>query len=160
MRGYFGDPEATSTAISADGWLATGDLGIMDERGYLRITGRAKDVVIRGGENVYPAEIESAIREIEGVLDANVVGVPDDRYGEVCCAFVRLAAGRQLSETELRDRLGRRLARFKLPAHYRFVEQFPVTPSGKVQKFRLREQFEVERRAAVEGAGESALPAA
>jgi acyl-CoA synthetase (AMP-forming)/AMP-acid ligase II len=144
MQGYFGDEDATRDAISEDGWLATGDLGVMDEHGYLRITGRAKDVVIRGGENIYPAEVESAIRDLDGVLDANVVGVPDDRYGEVCCAYVRRADGTELGEAELREQLAGRLARFKIPTHFRFVDEFPLTPSGKVQKFRLREAFLAE----------------
>jgi fatty-acyl-CoA synthase len=144
MRGYFGDEAQTRTAISDDGWLATGDLGVMDGEGYLRITGRAKDVVIRGGENVYPAEVESAICEIAGVLDANVIGVPDTRYGEVCCAFVRLEEPDSLDADALRRALSGRIARFKIPTHIRIVDAFPLTPSGKVQKFRLREQFLAE----------------
>jgi len=141
MREYFGDPEATAAAITPDGWLRTGDLGVMDADGYLQITGRAKDMVIRGGENVYPAEIESALRELTGVLDANVIGVPDERYGEVCAAFVRLAEGAELTHESMRQALSQRLARYKVPAYLRVVDAFPVTPSGKVQKFRLRELF-------------------
>jgi acyl-CoA synthetase (AMP-forming)/AMP-acid ligase II len=141
MAGYFGDPESTHEAITPDGWLRTGDLGQLDADGYLRITGRAKEMIIRGGENIYPAEIEAALRSIDGVVEAIVVGVPDDRYGEVPAAFVRLADGESLTLEEMRAALGDRIARFKVPAHLRVVDEFPLTPSGKVQKYKLREQF-------------------
>jgi fatty-acyl-CoA synthase len=145
MAGYYGDERATAEAITPDGWLRTGDLGRMDSHGYLRITGRAKDMIIRGGENLYPAEIEAAVRGVEGVAEAFVVGVPDERYGEVPAAFVRLSPGGTLTLEELRDVLDGQLARFKLPAHLRVVEELPLTSSGKVQKFKLREQFCAER---------------
>jgi acyl-CoA synthetase (AMP-forming)/AMP-acid ligase II len=141
MAGYFGDEAATAEAITADGWLRTGDLGHMDADGYIRITGRAKDMIIRGGENIYPAEIEAALRALDGVAEAFVVGVPDDRYGEVPAAFVRLEAGVALSFDTMRARLDGQIARFKVPAHLRVVEAFPLTASGKVQKYLLREQF-------------------
>jgi acyl-CoA synthetase (AMP-forming)/AMP-acid ligase II len=141
MAGYFGDEAATGTTITADGWLRTGDLGRLDEDGYLRITGRAKDMIIRGGENLYPAEIEAALRTLDGVIEAFVVGVPDDRYGEVPAAFVRLNDGSTLTPEEMRRALGGMLARFKIPAHLVLVAEFPLTSSGKVQKFKLREQF-------------------
>jgi acyl-CoA synthetase (AMP-forming)/AMP-acid ligase II len=141
MAGYFGDPEATGEAITPDGWLRTGDLGQFDEGGYLRITGRAKDMIIRGGENIYPAEIEASLRAIDGVAEAVVVGVPDDRYGEVPAAFVKLADGAELTLETMRAALDGRIARFKVPSHLRVVDQFPITPSGKVQKYKLREQF-------------------
>jgi acyl-CoA synthetase (AMP-forming)/AMP-acid ligase II len=145
MAGYFGDEQSTREAINADGWLATGDLGRMDARGYLRITGRSKDMIIRGGENIYPAEIEAAVRTLAGVIEAFVVGVPDDRYGEVPAVFVRLEAGTTLTIEDLRASLADRLGRYKLPAHVRVVTELPLTPSGKVQKFKLREQFLAER---------------
>jgi acyl-CoA synthetase (AMP-forming)/AMP-acid ligase II len=141
MAGYYGDPQATAAAITPDGWLRTGDLGRLDEHGYLRITGRAKDMIIRGGENLYPAEIEAALRAIDGVADACVVGVPDDRYGEVPAAFVRLDDGAALDLDGMRRALDGRIARFKVPAHLRVVDAFPLTASGKIQKFRLREGF-------------------
>ena len=144
MAGYFGNPGATAEAITPDGWLRTGDLGEIDDDGYLRITGRAKDMIIRGGENLYPAEIETALRAIDGVVDAAVIGVPDDRYGEVPAAFVRLADGATLDEQAMRDALSGQLARFKIPAHLRVVNAFPLTGSGKVQKYRLLERFEAE----------------
>jgi acyl-CoA synthetase (AMP-forming)/AMP-acid ligase II len=141
MAGYFGDSDSTDEAITRDGWLRTGDLGQLDADGYLRITGRAKEMIIRGGENIYPAEIEAALRSIDRVVEAVVVGVPDDRYGEVPAAFVRLADGESLTLEEMRAALGNRIARFKVPAHLRVVDEFPLTPSGKVQKYKLREQF-------------------
>jgi acyl-CoA synthetase (AMP-forming)/AMP-acid ligase II len=141
MAGYFGDEAATGDAITPDGWLRTGDLGTFDEDGYLRITGRAKDMIIRGGENVYPAEIEAALRTLDEVIEAFVVGVPDARYGEVPAAFVRLHRGASLTHEEMRAGLTGQLARFKIPAHLRQVSEFPMTSSGKVQKFKLREQF-------------------
>ena len=141
MAGYFGDEDATDEAITPDGWLRTGDLGQLDADGYLRITGRAKDMIIRGGENIYPAEIEAALRAINGVVEAAVVGVPDERFGEVPAAFVTLHDGAALTPETMRSALDGRIARFKVPAHLRVVEQFPLTPSGKVQKFKLQEQF-------------------
>jgi fatty-acyl-CoA synthase len=141
MAGYFGDEAATAEAITPDGWLRTGDLGHLDADGYLRITGRAKDMIIRGGENLYPAEIEAALRTVDGVLDACVVGVPDERYGEVPAAFVRLTDDAPLDAEAIRAALDGRIARFKIPAHLEIVDQYPLTGSGKVQRFRLREQF-------------------
>jgi fatty-acyl-CoA synthase len=141
MAGYYGDAGATAQAVTPDGWLRTGDLGRLDGDGYLRITGRAKDIIIRGGENLYPAEIEQALSALDGVLDACVVGVPDERYGEVPAAFVRVAEGASLDADAMRSALEGRLARFKIPAHLRVVDEFPLTASGKVQRFKLREQF-------------------
>jgi acyl-CoA synthetase (AMP-forming)/AMP-acid ligase II len=143
MAGYWDDPEASAAAIGADGFLRSGDLATMDANGYVSITGRAKEMIIRGGENIYPAEIENAIRELEAVADAAVIGVPDERYGEVCAAFVRLAEGHaELSHEQLREQMTGRVARYKIPAHLRVLEEFPLTPSGKVQKFKLKEHFE------------------
>jgi acyl-CoA synthetase (AMP-forming)/AMP-acid ligase II len=146
MAGYVNNEEATAEAITADGWLLTGDLGRLDADGYLRITGRAKDMIIRGGENLYPAEIESALRSIAGVVDACVVGVPDDRFGEVPAAFVRLADGATLDADGMRDALDGRIARFKIPAYLCVVDAFPQTASGKIQKFKLLEQFAMAGR--------------
>ena len=144
MKGYWDNPEASAAAIGPDGFLRSGDLARMDENGYVSITGRAKEMIIRGGENIYPAEVENAIRQLDAVADAAVIGVPDERYGEVCAAFVRLADGAALSPEEMREQLGGRVARYKIPAHLRLVEEFPLTPSGKVQKFKLRELFDGE----------------
>lgn len=143
MAGYWENPEATAAAIGADGFLRSGDLARIDGNGYVSITGRAKEMIIRGGENIFPAEIENAIRELEAVADAAVIGVPDERYGEVCAAFVRLADGHpELSHEQLREQMTGRVARYKIPAHLRVLEEFPLTPSGKVQKFKLKESFE------------------
>jgi fatty-acyl-CoA synthase len=141
MAGYFGDGDATAEAITSDGWLRTGDLGRIDAHGYLRITGRAKDMIIRGGENLYPAEIEAALRAVDGVVDACVVGVPDDRYGEVPAAFLRARADVALDADAIRAALDGRIARFKIPAHVVVVDEYPLTGSGKIQKFKLRDQF-------------------
>ena len=141
MAGYFGDDHATADAITPEGWLRTGDLGRMDGDGYVRITGRAKDMIIRGGENLYPAEIEAALRTLDGVLEAYVVGVPDERYGEVPAAFVRMSDGASLTLEEMQCSLAGRIARFKIPPHLRVVSELPLTSSGKVQKFKLRDQF-------------------
>jgi fatty-acyl-CoA synthase len=141
MAGYFGDEQATKAAITDDGWLRSGDLGTMDADGYVRVTGRAKDVVIRGGENIYPTEIEAILRGLPAVADAYVVGVPDERYGETCAAFVRLKSGTSLTLAEMREQLDGRVARYKIPSHLRLVDAFPMTPSGKVQKFKLRDDF-------------------
>jgi acyl-CoA synthetase (AMP-forming)/AMP-acid ligase II len=141
MTGYFGDEEATAEAVTPDGWLRTGDLGRLDADGYLRITGRAKDMIIRGGENIYPAEIEAALRALDDVVDAAVVGVPDDRYGEVPAAFVRVGEGCESDGDALRRALEGRIARFKIPTYVRVVDAFPLTASGKIQKFKLRDEF-------------------
>ena len=151
MNGYWADPDATSRAIDDGGWLRSGDLARMDAAGYVSITGRAKEMIIRGGENIYPAEIEDALRGLDSVLDASVVGVPDERYGEQAAAYVRLAEGASLSVDEMREQLGERVARYKIPRYLEVVEEFPVTPSGKVQKFKLREAFEAEHPPGVAG---------
>jgi acyl-CoA synthetase (AMP-forming)/AMP-acid ligase II len=148
MAGYFGDDQATADSITDDGWLRTGDLGSMDAQGYVRISGRSKDMIIRGGENLYPAEIEAALRTLDGVLEAFVVGVPDERYGEVPAAFVRVAPGVTLTLEDVRQSLDGRIARFKIPSHLRVVAELPLTSSGKVQKFKLREDFLAQRVAA------------
>jgi long-chain acyl-CoA synthetase len=142
MRGYFGQPEATATAIDADGWLHTGDLATMDERGYCKIAGRLKDMVIRGGENLFPAEIEAVLCEHPGVSEVAVIGVPDARMGEELAAFVRTPGGTRPSVDALRAHVRRCLAAPKTPRYWVFVDKFPLTGSGKIQKFRLRERWE------------------
>ncbi|MBK5219364.1 MAG: AMP-binding protein [Thermoleophilia bacterium] len=142
MKGYWDNPEASAEAIGPDGFLRSGDLATMDGNGYVSITGRAKEMIIRGGENIYPAEIENAIRELEAVADVAVIGVPDQRYGEVCAAYVRLADGASLSDEQMREQMQGRVARYKIPAHLRVLDELPLTPSGKVQKFKLKEHFD------------------
>ena len=141
MKGYYEMPEATAEAIDADGWLHTGDLCSMDERGYCTVEGRLKDMIIRGGENIYPREIEELLFTHPAVADVAVVGLPDDRWGEVVGAFVRRSPdGPSASEAELRSFVRERLAPQKAPERWWFVDEFPLTPSGKVQKFVLRER--------------------
>jgi len=141
MLGYYEMPEATAEAIDPDGWLHTGDLASMDSRGYCRIEGRLKDMIIRGGENIFPREIEQRLFTHEAVGDVAVVGIPDERWGEQVCAFVRAAPGARLDREELDAHVRAELAAYKAPRIWVFVEEFPLTPSGKVQKFVLRERF-------------------
>ena len=141
MDGYHGDPAATAAVISEDGWLRSGDLGRLDERGYLRITGRAKEMIIRGGENIAPVAVEDAVRRLPQVTDVAVIGVPDEKYGEQVCAVVRLTPGSSLTRAELVRDLSGQMPRFMRPQYLRIVSEFPKTPSGKIQKFRLLELF-------------------
>jgi fatty-acyl-CoA synthase len=140
MKEYFEKPEATAAAIDADGWLHTGDLATMDARGYCRITGRLKDMVIRGGENLFPAEIEAALIEHPLVAEVAVIGVPDPKMGEELAAFVRVS-GQLPSVEALRAHVRDRLAGPKAPRYWVFLDQFPLTGSGKIQKFVLRERW-------------------
>ncbi len=142
MRGYHDAPEATAAAIDADGWYHTGDLASFDDRGYLRIEGRIKDMIIRGGENIYPREIEEVLFDHPAVAEAVVIGVPDPSWGEVVAAYVRPVPGQPgPAPGELRAWCRDRLAPYKTPQHWVFVDAFPMTPSGKIQKFKLRESF-------------------
>jgi len=140
MQGYWAQEERTREVIDAEGWMHTGDLAVMDADGYLNIVGRIKDLVIRGGENIYPREIEEFLLTHPEVLDAHVVGVPDERYGEELCAWVRRQPGSTLSEDEVRAFCRERLARFKVPRYVHFTAEFPMTVTGKVQKYLMREQ--------------------
>jgi acyl-CoA synthetase (AMP-forming)/AMP-acid ligase II len=140
MREYFEDPQQTAEAIDVDGWLHTGDVGVMDERGYLRITDRKKDMFIVGGFNVYPAEVEGQLVEHPGVAQVAVVGVPDERLGEVGVAFVVTATGASVTEDELIAWAREAMANFKVPRHVRFVEALPFNAGGKVLKYELRER--------------------
>jgi fatty-acyl-CoA synthase len=139
MQGYYRNPEATAQAIDAEGWFHTGDLGRLDDEGYLAITGRRTDMFIVGGANVYPAEIELALSEHPGISQAHVVGVPHPRLGEVGFAFVEARAGTDLTEADVRAHCEGRLAEYKIPRHVQLVSDWPMTATGKVQRFRLRE---------------------
>ena len=141
MHEYNANPEATAAAIDADGWLHTGDLGTMDSRGYVRITGRVKDMIIRGGENLFPAEIENVLLEHPDVAEAAVVGVPDPRWGEIVVCFVRLAPGALLDRAALVTHCRERISPQKTPAHWIEVQEWPLTGSGKIQKFVLRDRI-------------------
>ena len=142
MHGYFNLPPGVDDAVTPDGWLRTGDVAAMDEHGYLRITGRLKDCIIRGGENIYPREIEDVLQQHEAVLEAQVVGAPDPQWGEVVAAVVRFKPGAARPPAEaLYDHCRGRLAGYKAPVRWYFVDDFPTTSSGKVQKFALRERI-------------------
>jgi fatty-acyl-CoA synthase len=138
MSGYWEDPGATGRAIDSEGWMHTGDLAVMTADGYLQIVGRIKDMIIRGGENISPREVEEFLYEFPEVLDAQIIGVPSERYGEELMAWVRLREGANLTEAELVARCRGRIATYKIPRHWKFVDAFPMTISGKVQKYRLR----------------------
>jgi fatty-acyl-CoA synthase len=146
MRGYFEMAEATHEAIDEAGWLHSGDLGVMDEDGYLRITGRLRDMIIRGGENIYPAEIEAVLFEHPTVAQVAVFGIPHEKWGEEVGAWVQLHEGTTATPAELRDYARERMAHFKVPTHLRVVDAFPMTVTGKIQKYRMREIVEGERR--------------
>ena len=139
MLGYWNNPEATAEAIDGARWMHTGDLAVMDEAGYLSIVGRNKDMIIRGGENVYPREIEEFLFGHPAVADVQVVGIPDERYGEEIVAWVKCHPGQAADDEQLRDFCQGRIAHFKVPRHFLFVDAFPMTVTGKVQKFRMRE---------------------
>jgi fatty-acyl-CoA synthase len=138
MKGYWNDEERTRDVLDSDGWMHTGDLAIMQENGYLNIVGRIKDMVIRGGENIYPREIEEFYYQHPDVSDVQVIGVPDLTYGEELCAWIRRRAGSTITAEELREFARGKLAHFKIPRYIEFVEEFPTTVTGKVQKFKMR----------------------
>ena len=140
MIGYWNDEARTAEAIDAAGWMHTGDLATMDADGYVSIVGRSKDMIIRGGENVYPREIEEFLYGHPAVADVQVVGIPDDRYGEEIGAFIMLKAGRAAEAEDIRSFCRGRIAHFKVPRHVFFVDEFPMTVTGKIQKYKLREQ--------------------
>jgi fatty-acyl-CoA synthase len=144
MLGYWDDPEKTAEAIDAEGWMHTGDLGTIDDDGYANIVGRAKDMVIRGGENIYPREIEEFLYRHAKVQDVAVVGVPDDKYGEELCAWIVLKPGEQATRAEIVAFCDGQIARYKIPRHIRFVDGFPMTVTGKVQKFLIRDAMTKE----------------
>jgi fatty-acyl-CoA synthase len=146
MKGYDQEPEATSRAIDKDGWLHTGDLAVMRPDGYLRITGRLKDLIIRGGENIYPREVEEFLYTHPKIADVQVVGVPDEKLGEAVAAWLKLKTGETATEDEIRDFCRGRIAHFKVPQYIRFVDSFPMTVTGKVQKFVIRQTEISERR--------------
>lgn len=139
MKGYYKNPEATALAIDKDGWLHSGDLAMKTKDGFYKITGRIKDMIIRGGENIYPREIENFIFNMPQVELVEVVGIPDQKYGEIVGAFVKVKKGQQLCEAEVQEFCRGKIARYKIPKHVFFVDDFPKTASGKVMKYKLRE---------------------
>lgn len=141
MQGYWDDPEKTAEAIDKAGWMHTGDLATMDEEGYCAIVGRIKDLVIRGGENLFPREVEEFLYTHPEILDVQVVGIPDEKYGEELCAWIKLKEGCDLSEEQVREFCNGQISRQKIPRYIRFATEFPMTASGKVQKFRIRQMM-------------------
>ncbi|WP_214509003.1 AMP-binding protein [Pseudomonas brassicacearum] len=150
MLGYWNNPKGTTDAIDPDGWMHTGDLATMDEQGYVRIVGRNKDMIIRGGENIYPRELEEFFFTHPAVADVQVIGIPCSRYGEEIVAWIKFHPGHSASEQELQAWCKERIAHFKTPRHFKFVEEFPMTVTGKIQKFRMRE-ISIEELRDVEG---------
>ncbi len=139
MAGYYNMEDETSMAIDDDGWLHTGDLGSLDENGCLRLTGRIKDMIIRGGENIYPREIEDFIRELDGIEDVQIVGVPSQKYGEEVGAFLVLNEGKLVTLEHVRNFCKGRIAWYKIPKYLQVLASFPKTSSGKIQKYKLKE---------------------
>jgi fatty-acyl-CoA synthase len=156
MKGYYRNPEATRAAITSDGWLHSGDLATMDANGYVKITGRAKDVIIRGGENIYPREIEEFLFTCPGISQAQIVGVPDVKYGEQVVAWIKLEEGVSLTVEDIQKFCAGKIAAYKIPKHIKFVDAFPMTITGKVQKFRMKEisiqELKLEEAAKIETA--------
>ncbi|WP_282020460.1 AMP-binding protein [Planomicrobium okeanokoites] len=150
MKGYYQNEEATRNAIDPEGWLHTGDIAVEDEDGYIAITGRIKDMVIRGGENIYPREIEEFLYSHYAIQDVQVVGVPDPKYGEELMAWIILKEGESLDAEELRDYCTGKISRHKIPRYFEFTKEYPMTASGKIQKFKLRElSVELTQRSGV-----------
>jgi fatty-acyl-CoA synthase len=152
MRGYDQEPDATARTLDREGWLHTGDLGVMRPDGYFNITGRAKEMIIRGGENIFPREIEEFLMAHPKIADVQVVGLPDEKLGESVAAWVRLKAGETATEDEICGFCRGKIAHFKIPANIRFVDAFPMTVTGKIQKFAIRET-EIRERGLEKAAG-------
>jgi len=150
MLGYWNDPNATAAAIDAARWMHTGDLAVMREDGYVNIVGRLKDMIIRGGENIYPREVEEFLYTYPKVSEVQVIGVPDRKYGEEVCAWIRLRDGQQATADEIRDYCRGNIATYKIPRYVKFTAEFPMTVTGKVQKFRMREQMIQELQISVD----------
>ena len=141
MRGYWDDPERTAKEIDSAHWIKSGDIATMDDQGFIQIVGRIKDMIIRGGENIYPREIEEFLYRHPAIEQIEVFGVPDDKYGEEVAAWIRLRPKMKLSEDDVRAFCQGEMAHFKIPRYIEFVEEFPMTVTGKVQKFVMRERM-------------------
>lgn len=141
MPGYWNDPKKTADAIDAAHWIKSGDIATIDADGYCKIVGRLKEMLIRGGENIFPREIEEFLHTHPKIEDVQVIGVPDPKYGEQVCAWIKLHAGETATAEEIRAYCKGQIAHFKIPYHVKFVETFPMTVTGKVQKFIMREQM-------------------
>jgi fatty-acyl-CoA synthase len=141
MPSYWNDPERTAGAIDSAHWIASGDIATLDSDGYCRIVGRIKDMVIRGGENIFPREIEEFLYQHPKIDEVEVFGVPNEKYGEVVCAWIKLHDGETATADEIRDFCKEKIAHFKIPQHVRFVDEFPMTVTGKVQKYVMRDEM-------------------
>lgn len=139
MQGYYNEEEATHASIDSEGWLHTGDLAVQTEDGFYQITGRIKEMINRGGEHIYPLEVETFIKAMPQIEGVEVVGIPNKKYGEDVAAFIKVKSGKKLTEEEVTGYCRGKIARFKIPRHIFFVDEFPITANGKVQKFRLTE---------------------
>jgi fatty-acyl-CoA synthase len=148
MQGYWDDDEKTTEAVDADGWMHTGDLGTLDEEGWLRITGRVKDMLIRGGENVYPREVEEFLYGHPKIQEVQIFGIPDSVLGEDVAAWIQLREGEQCTLQEIREFCQGEIAHYKIPRHVKFVDEFPMTVTGKIQKFEMRNAMVAEREGA------------
>ncbi|HEX8925067.1 MAG TPA: AMP-binding protein, partial [Terriglobales bacterium] len=148
MKGYYKDAASTAKTIEPDGWLHSGDLGTMDKNGYVRVTGRIKEMIIRGGENIYPREIEEFLYTCPAIENVQIVGVPSEKYGEEVMAWIKLKNGAELTSEEVVQFCRGKIASFKIPRHIKFVDAFPMTGSGKIQKFKMREAWVAEMKAA------------
>lgn len=144
MQGYYDEPEKTSETINKNGWLKTGDIGCMDEHKYTFYKSRIKELIIRGGTNIYPAEIEIFLRTHENVLDCYVVGLPDERLGEEICAWIKLKPNTNVSIEDIKDFCKSQIAFYKIPKYIKFVDSFPISATGKCQKFKIQEQMCLE----------------
>jgi fatty-acyl-CoA synthase len=153
MLGYWNEPERTSESIDSGGWMHSGDLATLDEEGYVRVVGRIKDMIIRGGENIYPREIEEFLYTHPSVADVQVIGVPDERYGEQLMAWIVPREGASLTDEDVREFCRGQIAHYKIPKYVKFVDGFPMTVTGKVQKFKMRElaisELGLEKAAAI-----------
>jgi fatty-acyl-CoA synthase len=138
MLGYWNDPEKTKEAIDRNGWMHSGDLAVIDEDGYVKIVGRIKDMIIRGGENIYPREIEEFLYTHPDVNDVQVIGVPDEKYGEEIMAWIKLKEGEEASADEIKEFCKGRIAHFKIPRYIKFTDDFPMTVTGKIRKVEMR----------------------
>ncbi|HUV24729.1 MAG TPA: AMP-binding protein [Methanomassiliicoccales archaeon] len=143
MNGYYNMPEETAKAIDEEGWLHSGDIGVVDEDGYFSVTGRLKDMIIRGGENIYPKEVEDFIHHIDGIQDVQVVGVPSKKYGEQPGAFIILKPGEEMTAEDIQDYCRGKIAWYKIPKLITFVDSYPLTASGKIMKYKLRKESTV-----------------
>jgi fatty-acyl-CoA synthase len=144
MLGYWDDPQRTAEAVDAAGWMHTGDMATIDAEGYCNIVGRIKDMIIRGGENIYPREVEEFLFRHPKIQDVQVVGIPDEKYGEELCAWIILREGQKVSEQDVRAFCDGQIAHYKIPRYIRFVEEFPMTVTGKIQKFLIRQKMKEE----------------